>query len=249
MYSVRVMLNILESDGVRSLHFGSSAVQGAMRIDLPNDIELEYVQQMMMWLLFRNDVAHIVQLGLGAAALTKFCYHRLPPAKVTAVELDAGVIDTCRTHFALPPDDERLNVLHLDAMDYVADFSRRRSIDILQVDLYDARAHSPALSTDAFYAACANCLSAKGMMTVNLYCDWPEHLHHLQMIEKSFSAVAWLPEVHDGNIVAIAFKQAPSIDFAPLYARAEQIRTTLGLPAKTWVDGLHTWMSQGVDHR
>src|SRR3546814_3250321 len=71
------MLNILESEGVRTLHFGSSAVQGAMRIDQPTNIELEYVQQMMMWLLFRDSASHIVQLGLGAAALTKFCYHRL----------------------------------------------------------------------------------------------------------------------------------------------------------------------------
>lgn len=240
------MLNISESDGVRSLHFGSPAVQGTMRIDAPNDIELEYVQQMMLWLLFRKDAAHIVQLGLGAAALTKFCHHHLAPATVTAVELDREVIDACHAHFALPPDDDRLNVLNMDAMDYVTDFSRRRSIDVLQVDLYDARAHSPALSSDAFYAACSNCLSAKGMMTVNLYCDWPEHLHHMQMMEKSFDAVAWLPEVHDGNIVAIAFKRAPSIDFDELYARAAQISATLGLPAKTWVDGLYAWMNLGA---
>lgn len=237
------MLNILESDGVRTLHFGSSAVQGAMRTDRPNDIELEYVQQMMMWLLFRGDAAHIVQLGLGAAALTKFCYHRLAPATVAAVELDSSVIDVCRSHFALPADDDRLSVLNMDALDYVTDFSRRRSIDVLQLDLYDAQAKGPLLSTDAFYAACANCLTANGMMTVNLYCDWPDHLNHLQMIEKSFEAVAWLPEVHDGNMVAIAFKQPPSVDFDDLYARAKEIHATLGLPAETWVDGLHSWMS------
>src|SRR3546814_18980313 len=82
------------------------------------------------------------------------------------------------------------------------------------------------------------------MMTVNLYCDWPDHLNHLQMIEQSFAAVAWLPEVHDGNMVAIAFKQSPSVDFDDLYARAKEIHATLGLPAETWVDGLHSWMSQ-----
>ncbi|GAB2885221.1 hypothetical protein GCM10027278_01790 [Paralcaligenes ginsengisoli] len=244
----KTMLNILENDGVRTLHFGSPAVQGAMRIDHPDDIELEYVQQMMMWLLFRANVAHIVQLGLGAAALTKFCDRHLAPATVTAVELDPDVVDICRTHFALPPDNERLSVLNMNALDYVTDFSRRRSIDILQVDLYDAQAKGPLLSTDAFYAACANCLTAKGMMTVNLYCDWPDHLHHIQMMEKSFEAVAWLPEVHDGNMVAIAFKQPPSVDFDDLYARAVEIHATLGLPAETWVTGLHGWMSQDMEH-
>lgn len=244
----KIMLNILENEGVRTLHFGTPAVQGAMRIDRPNDIELEYVQQMMMWLLFRGDAAHIVQFGLGAAALTKFCYQRLAPATVTAVELDSDVIDACRSHFALPPDDDRLRVLNMDALDYATDFSRRRSIDVLQVDLYDAQAKEPLLSTEAFYAACANCLTAKGMMTVNLYCDWPEHLHHFQMIANAFEAVAWLPEVHDGNMVAIAFKQSPSVDFDDLYARAADIRATLGLAAKTWVDGLHSWMSHGMEN-
>ena len=123
------MVNILELDGMRSMHFGTAAVQGTMRIDQPNKIELAYVQQMMMWLLFRDNAAHIVQLDLGAVALTKFCYHHLTPAKITAVELDPEVIQVCRSHFALPNDDDRLSVLNMDAADYVTDFSRRRSID------------------------------------------------------------------------------------------------------------------------
>ena len=236
-------LHIRESDGVRTLHFDSPVIQGAMRVAKPNDIELEYVQQMMMWLLFRDSAAHVVQLGVGAAALTKFCYHRLPDTRVTAVELDAGVIDICRSHFAMPADDERLNVLNMDALDYVADFSRRRSIDILQVDLYDAQAKSPLLSTEAFYAMCASCLTPDGIMTINLYCDWPEHLQHIRSIEKSFAAVAWLPEVHDGNIVAIAFKQPPSVDFDHLYQRAREIHARTGLQASTWVNGLYKWMA------
>src|SRR5690554_7141630 len=108
------MLTIFENNGMRSLHFGTPAVQGAMNIDRPDDIELEYVQQMMMWLLFRESAGHIVQLGLGAASLTKFCYRRFGSARVTAVELDPEVIEACRLHFALPPDDARLQVLNMD---------------------------------------------------------------------------------------------------------------------------------------
>ena len=236
------MITLLEGGGLRSLHFGTPAVQGVMRIARPYDIELEYVQQMMMWLLFRREAGHIVQLGLGAATLTKFCHHRLAPARVTAVELDTDVIDTCRRHFCLPPDDERLAVLHMDAWNYVSDPARRRSIDVLQVDLYDAQAHSPALGSEAFYTACARNLTDDGLMTVNLYCDWPEHLDHLHRMETAFEAVAWLPEVHDGNIVAIAFKRAPSVDFEVLRQRAAAIRNELGLPAESWVTGLERWM-------
>jgi len=236
-------LTILEAEGIRSLHFfGTPAVQGAMYVDRPDEIVLEYVQQMMMWMLFRDDPGHVAQLGLGAAALTKFCHRHLPESAITAVELDADVIATARQQFALPPDDERLSVLNMDAMDYVSDFSRRRSIDVLQVDLYDAAAASPALSSESFYASCANCLSYDGVMTVNLYCDGPDHMRHIRAIESAFEAVAWLPMVHDANVVAIAFKRSPSIEFDDLLRRAAGIRERTGPPAEAWVHGLHAWM-------
>src|SRR5690606_8217037 len=241
------MLNILEADGIRSLHFGTPAVQGAMRVAHPFDIELEYVRQMMMWLLFRDGAEHIVQLGLGTATLTKCCYRHLESARVTAVELNPAVIEACREHFALPPDDARLSVLNMNALDYVTDISQRRSIDVLQVDLYDAAADGPVLGSEAFYSACAACLTPKGIMTVNLYCDGPGHAHHLRELEHAFEAVAWLPEVHDGNIVAIAFKRAPSIDFSELYRRAAQIHAKMGLQAERWVDGLLAWMNGELD--
>lgn len=241
------MLTVMENNGMRSLHFGTPAVQGAMVIERPDDIALEYVQQMMMWLLFREEASHIVQLGLGAAALTKFCYRRLAPAKVTAVELDPEVINICRQSFGLPPDDERLSILNMDALEFVGDFARRRSVDVLQVDLYDARAHEPALSSESFYAACANTLTHHGMMTVNIYCDWPEHGRHIRMLESAFESVAWLPMVHDNNIVAIAFKQSPSVDFDVLRQRASEILLATGLPAQDWVDGLLAWMMGELD--
>ena len=48
--------------------------------------------------------------------------------------------------------------------------------------------------------------------------------------------------MHDANIVAIAFKNAPVLDFSVLYERAAAIRKTFNLPAKKWVDGLKEWM-------
>ena len=44
-------VTISESDGVRYLHLGTPWIQGAMRIDDPLAIELEYVRRMMVWML------------------------------------------------------------------------------------------------------------------------------------------------------------------------------------------------------
>ncbi|NYT65918.1 spermidine synthase [Alcaligenaceae bacterium] len=237
-------VSLVEEDGVRYLHFGTPWVQGGMRLDDPYGIEIEYLQQMMMWMLFNPQPAHIVQLGLGAASLSKFCWHQFPDSKVTSVELQQAVIDICRSGFALPPNDERLNVVAMDAMDFVLNPANHGTVDILQVDLYDAHARGPVLSSLEFYEACAQCLTPDGLITVNVFCDYPEHQHHLGLMEQAFHAVAWLPEVHDSNIVAIGFKHASAIDFSELSLRAEQIQQQTGLPAQTWVGGLQTWMQE-----
>jgi spermidine synthase len=234
---------ITEFEGVRSLHLGTSWVQGAMRIAKPDLIELEYVRMMMMWTLFLPAPRHIVQLGLGSAALTKFCYRQFPKARVTAIELNPNVIAVCEAKFGLPPNDGRLDVRQMNALDFVLDPRNHGTVDVLQVDLYDEEARGPVLDTPEFYDACAACLSPDGIMTTNVFGDFDNYGKNLQHMELAFDAVVWLPEVHDANIVVIAFKRAPSIDFSVLFERAAQIRKTMNLDARPWVNGLRDWMA------
>jgi len=247
-------VTLSEFRGVRSLHLmrdaeqelSTAPIQGSMRSAVPLQIELEYVQQMMLWLLFMPQPRHIVQLGLGAATLTKFCYHHFPEAMVTAVDLNPAVIAMCRSHFYLPEDDQRLQVLEADALAFVLNPARHGTLDVLQVDLYDAEAQGPVLDTPEFYQACADCLTADGMMTVNLFSNQENRRKNIAAMQQAFEAVVWLPEVHDANVVALAFKRAPVIDFAELYQRAAIIRVNYKLPAPYWVNGLKEWMSLDI---
>lgn len=238
---------ITEHRGVRYLHLGTSWVQGAMRLDKPDAIELTYVQMMMMWMLFQPQPRHIVQLGLGSAALTKFCYRRFPEARVSVAELNPNVIAICRALFALPPNDARLDVREMNALDFVLDPARRNSVDILQVDLYDEEARGPVLDSPAFYQACHDCLTADGIMTANLFGDFSNYDKNLLAMQQVFDAVVWVPEGHDSNIVAVAFKHAAALDFSVLYERAGAIKTRMNMPAKSWVNGLKAWMREQQD--
>jgi spermidine synthase len=231
-------ITLSEHDGVRYLHFGTEWVQGAMRVRKPGWIELEYAQQMMAWMLFIDQPRHIVQLGLGTGALTKFCYHEYPQAQVTAIELNPNVIDVCYSMFQLPPEDERLRVQQMDAELFVNDPANRKSLDVLQIDLYDATARGPVLDSPAFYQACARCLGDDGIATINLFGDHPSFLKNMPAICSAFNHVLTLPEVHDGNVVVIAFKSEPEFDFADLYQRAAVIREMTKLPARSWVNGI-----------
>ncbi|WP_179401701.1 spermidine synthase [Burkholderia guangdongensis] len=229
-----------EERGVRYLHFGTEWVQGAMRLSKPYKIELEYAQQMMAWLLFLETPARIVQLGLGTGALTKFAHRFLPRAQVDAVELNPAVIVAARSMFELPPDDARLSVHEADAWDFVNDPANRGTTGAMQIDLYDATARGPVLDSVAFYRAVRGCLADAGIATINLFGDHPSFVRNMKHLNAAFDhRVIALPEVHDGNRIALAFA-GPSLDvtFAQLDARARLVEDSIDLPARSWVKAL-----------
>lgn len=231
-------VTLSELDGVRYLHFGTEWVQGAMRLRKPDWLELEYAQQMMIWMLFIAEPKRLLQLGLGTGAMTKFCYRQFPQAHVTAVDLNPAVIMVCESMFKLPANDERLNVIEMDALDFVNDDAHHDQFDSIQVDLYDATARGPVLDTAEFYQACANCLNDDGILTVNLFGDHPSFAKNIKAMRFVFGTVICLPEVHDGNVVAVAFKSRIKLDFPTLIERAKTVKESTKMPTKSWIEGL-----------
>ena len=111
----------VSDDGeVRDLHLGTPWIQGSMRIKEPFELEQEYIQRMMAWLLFVDPASVAarpdMQLGLGAGAITKFCHKKLRMCS-TAIELNPQVAAVCRAWFKLPPDGPKLRVVLADAAD------------------------------------------------------------------------------------------------------------------------------------
>ncbi len=225
---------------MRYLHFGSPWVQGAMHLNRPDDIVLEYVQQMMGWLLFLEQPQRIVQLGLGAAALTKFCYRHHPQAEVLAVELNPAVIVAARSMFRLPPDDARLTVVEADAQFFISRPTHRGWATVLQVDLYDEHARGPVFDSVSFYRACRAALSAPGLLAVNLFGD-PQNLpRSLDHLRTAFDGrVLTFAPVHEGNVVALAFHGPHlSVDWETLYRRALLLEQAYDWPVRKWLSGM-----------
>ncbi len=235
-------VTLTEFRGVQFLHLGTDWIQGAMRLNNPFEIVLDYVQQMMVWMLFKENPKHIVQLGLGSAALTKFCYQHFPDAHVTAIELNPNVIEICKNAFHLPENDQRLQVIRTDAFDYIESRKNQNEIDIIQVDLYDENAAAPVFDSPEFYKSCADALTPDGMMAVNIFGDESNRTKSIEAIQESFDSVVWLPEVDGGNIVILAFKKSPEVDFEDLFLRAKRIKKETKLKAVQWVNHLHSWM-------
>jgi spermidine synthase len=233
-------VTVSESAGVRYLHLGTPWVQGAMRIDDPIAIELEYVRRMMVWMLARDATgfagAHAVQLGLGAGAITRFCSKRLK-MRCTVVELNPRVVAVCRQWFRLPPPSAGLEILEMNAQRFVDDPRRRGTVDALCVDLYDHEAASPVLDSAAFYRACFELLAPGATMTVNLFGHNASFETSIGRIAAAFGAEAVLTvqPTKEGNTVVLAMKQVTLPGRDELARRAENIETRWQLPAGKWL--------------
>lgn len=233
-------VNLSESGGVRYLHLGSEWVQGSMRIAAPFDIDLEYVQRMMAWLLFMpaDSVTgrHAMQLGLGAGAITKFCYKKLKTT-TTAIEINPRVADVCRAWLRLPPEDERLRVVIADAAQEIQSPEWLGTVDALCVDLYDDQAAAPVLDSPDFYADCRRLLTDEGCMTVNLFGRSASFERSLASIAHAFGPQAvWVfKPTREGNAVALAQRTPSRPKRELLQARADDIEARWGLPARKWL--------------
>ncbi len=231
---------VSEHRGVRYLHLGTPWVQGAMRLDAPLAIELEYVQRMMACLLLRPAAAlgrgHAVQLGLGAGAITRFT-HRVLRMRTTAVELNPAVIDACRMWFRLPADSARFAVVPADAAAWVADPAHAGSAELLCVDLYDHEAAGPVHDGAAFYRDCARVLADGGAFSVNLFGRDAAFACSVARIAAAFGPdrVLTLRPTREGNTIVVAWKGGPLPGREELAARAQNVAERTGLPARKWL--------------
>jgi len=244
---------ISEIDGVRYLHLDTPWVQGAMNIRKPSVVVLEYVQRMLAWMLWRAPEqltrGHAVQLGLGAAAITRFT-HRTLHMRTTAVELNPAVIAASRRWFRLGADDARLSVVCADAAHWLRSAQAPRGeVSALCVDLYDHEAAAPVLDDEQFYAGCRALLAADGVMSVNLFGRRASFERSMARIAAAFGADRlWhLKPTREGNTIAVA-THAPTVPDRHIWqARADNIEARYGLPARKWLRLLQPWQPREPD--
>ena len=202
---MRASIEVSEEEGVRYLHFGSRWIQGAMRIARPYSLELEYTRDMMMPLLLRRGGGwprSVLQIGLGAASLTRFLHRYRPRAAQTIVEIEPRVIVAAVQSFKLPPENARMRIEVADGIDFVA--ASDRAFDLILVDGYDAGGRTGALDTLPFYCNCAARLSSRGVFAANLLTRNHGARASLERIDAAFAGhSAALPPCASGNVVAL----------------------------------------------
>ena len=233
-------VSVSDDGEVRHLHLGTPWIQGSMRVAEPFEIELQYVQRMMAWLLFVEPASvtkrHAMQLGLGAGAITKFCHKKLRLC-TTAIELNPQVLAVCRQWFKLPPDGPKLRVVLADAAEEIKNPMWLGTVDALAVDLYDHEAAAPVLDSPDFYADCRALLTEDGCMTVNLFGRASSFERSLKSMASAFGEDAlWaFKPTREGNTVVLAQRTPSRPKRIELAARAEAIQARWDLPSAKWM--------------
>jgi spermidine synthase len=242
-------IDIREEAGVRTLHFGSEWIQGAMRIARPWHLELDYTREMMASLLLRDD-SHfprkVLLVGLGAASLTKFLYHNYPLAKLTVVEIEPRVVAAARQFFKLPDDPKRLNIIIDDGANYLMKCDTE--YDLILVDGFNEHAHPGDLNQLPFYLACCSHLNSQGLLAVNMLGLSRGVKGGFVHVENAFDHRALIfPSCDSGNTIAFAatgdrvrislddlkdqaleLKERTGLNLLPTLTRLEQAQTCAG---------------------
>jgi spermidine synthase len=224
-------IRINEERGVRYLQFSPHWIQGAMRLSRPWSLELDYTRAMMMALLLGQDrgwPSSVLQIGLGAASITRFLHRHLRRAKLEVVEIDPEVVVNAWQFFGLPEESARLNIEIGDGYEYIA--RTRRRFDLIVVDGFDANGRAGRLHSLPFYRMSRARLAAGGMMVTNLLSRGKHANPSANPIRDAFDGRVLVLPPCDANTVVVAKTGAPvRIPIERLRARASKLKSRTGL--------------------
>lgn len=234
------VIELSEVGGVRYLHFSADWIQGAMRIQRPNSLELAYTREMMAGLLLRDSPwpRNALIIGLGAGSLVKFIYHKLPSTRMTVVEIDPQVEIIARLHFKLPDDPMRINMVIGDGAQYVLEDGKQ--FDCILVDGFDKYGRAGVLDTLPFYQACRARLSDAGLLVVNLLGHSRGFQASQSRIAKAFDGRSLVfPSCDSGNTIAFATSgEEVDVGVDELTTRAQRLHKDTGLNLKPTIPRL-----------
>lgn len=224
--AVNDTVDVSEIDGVRALHLGSATVQSAMRIRDPFALELTYTRAIMCFLLFHTNVRQMLAIGLGGGSVAKYVHANCPDIVSKVVEINPRIIQVARNQFYVPENDERLEVVEADGLEYLAEHPE--VADILLIDAFDSNGIPPNFCSQDFFDQCAATLKNDGILVINLWGSDKNFDVYLNRIEQSFGGKALvLPTGRPGNIAVFGFKRdTADLRLNSLRERAKNLEKT-----------------------
>ncbi len=202
------IIEIVEQDGVRALHFGSHSRQSSMLLADPNQLHSLYARAMMALLLFHDNPRDVLMVGLGGGTIAKYLLHQFPDCRLKIVEFRASVLKVARSHFGLP-FDPRMKIKIGCGAQHVRQQSREQSelYDLIMIDAYDHAGMAPEVSSETFFDNCRTLLTRNGLLVINLWGTDKDMFQHVNWnMGRVFDRrILYLPVRGRGNVIGFAF--------------------------------------------
>jgi spermidine synthase len=117
-------------------------------------------------ILAHGAVRKVLVIGVGDGGILREIVRHAGIEEIVAVEIDAAVIDLCRTHLPLHSagalDDPRVRLVIADGLDFVANTEER--FDLIISDSTDPIGPAASLFSREFYQNCQRRLNADGVL-------------------------------------------------------------------------------------
>jgi spermidine synthase len=227
--SVKGEIGIIEKDGLRTLHLGTPISQSSMRIDRPFELIHPHSRVLMSFLLFAPRAREVLTVGLGGGSLPKFLHRFAPGIRTRVVEIDADVIAVARSHFQLPEDDDRLQVIQADGAQFLR--AHPRSADVLLLDVCDALGTPESLYSQQFFDDCREVLAGNGPALIHLWSFDVQFDLFVERIGRSFSGrILKIPVGETDSTIVVGLPiEIGELTWAALAERAALLETAYGI--------------------
>lgn len=221
------LIEIVETEGVRALHFGTHPRQSSMLLNAPNELHSKYVRAMMVWLLFKEQADNVLMIGVGGGLLSKYLLYQFPDCQIKAIEFRQTIIKIARRFFSLPLDP-RLKIKIGDGAQYIKQQSQKmpEQHDLIMIDAFDDEGMADTMQGINLFSACKELLTQEGILVINLWGTNNELFRQLTWeMGTTFNwKLLFLPVRGRGNVIAIAFAEGIDVfSMKALRARAKAL--------------------------
>lgn len=156
---------IYDKGPIRYMRFSSESWQGALDMRNRDKILFPYQRFFLAFQAWLPNVRSFLSLGVGSGTAMRTIRRHYPTARITGVDLDAGVLEAAVKYFDCPADDQTaLYAMHGRAfLD-----SAEETYDLVFLDAFDAYSIPHSMRTVESFAAIRNVLEEKGLLVVNV---------------------------------------------------------------------------------
>ena len=201
------LIEVVDTGDIRSLHFGTSAIQSALKQSDPQHLELDYTRRMLLPLLWLQDLSRVLVIGLGGGAVVRHIYEHEKTTMIDAIEKRSHVVSIAHSYFHLPRS-KRVRIQEGDAYSKLT--SLRPGYDLILLDAFDGDGPASALYQRDSLLRMKDTLSANGVLVLNMWTRKKQILSEaVDALREMFSErCCYSMDKTTGNVVLYAYEDS-----------------------------------------